>query len=208
MGLAKLLFQDPRAFLILAIPLLYSIIIHEMAHGWVAYLFGDDTAKKAGRLSLNPLVHLDPIGTLALFLAGFGWAKPVPIDYSRIRYFRSGLICISLAGCAANILIATIAIAALQLPLIAAHQLTITITVVIAKINILLGALNLIPIPPLDGSRILLAVLPGRAQAILLQLEPFGLMILLALLLTGYLNPIILFVQGLIVGIIRVILRV
>ena len=208
MGLARLLYQDPRAFLVLAIPLLYSIIVHEVAHGWVAYLFGDDTAKKSGRLSLNPLVHLDPVGTLALFLAGFGWAKPVPIDYSKIRNLRTGIICISLAGCAANILIATAAIAALQLPFIAAHGLTVTITVVLAKINIMLGALNLIPIPPLDGSRILLGILPGRAQAMLLQLEPFGLIILLALLLTGYLNPIILFVQGLIVGFIRLVLRV
>lgn len=208
MGLLNLLFKDPAAFFILAIPLLYSIIIHEVAHGWVASLFGDNTARDSGRLSLNPLVHLDPIGTLALFIAGFGWARPVPIDYSKIKYFRTGLVCISLAGCLANILIAAIAIALLQLPAVSAHQLAVTIIVVIAKINIMLGALNLIPVPPLDGSRILLGVLPGRAQAMLLQLEPFGLLILFGMLLTGLLNPVILFTQDMIVGFIKMILRI
>jgi Zn-dependent protease len=208
MGLVRLLLQDPASFLVLVLPLLYSIIIHEIAHGWVAYLFGDDTARSSGRLSLNPLAHLDPLGTLALFLAGFGWAKPVPIDYSKVRPFRAGLICISLAGCAANIAIAAAAIAALQLPAVTMYRHAVVILVVIAKINIMLGALNLIPIPPLDGSRILLGILPGRAQAMLVQLEPFGLILLLGLLLAGFLNPVILFVQGVIVGLIKLVLRI
>jgi len=208
LGLISLLFQDPVAFLILTIPLLYSIIIHEIAHGWVAYLFGDDTAMRSGRLSLNPLAHLDPMGTLALFIVGFGWAKPVPINYANIRNFRLGLICISLAGCLANIIIATLAILLLQFPAINSHHLATSIILVIAKINIVLGALNLIPIPPLDGSRILLGILPERAQRVLIRIEPYGLLVLFGLLFTGFLNPVIIFVQKLIVAFIKLVLRI
>lgn len=208
MGLASLLFKDPIAFLLLAIPLLYSVILHEISHGWVAYLFGDDTAKRTGRLSLNPLVHLDPIGTLALFLVGFGWAKPVPVVYSNLKNFRLGLVCVSLAGCATNIAVATIAILLLQFKAIAANQMIAIVLVVMAKINVILGAFNLIPIPPLDGSRILLGVLPERAQTALLRLEPYGFMIIFALLFTGILNPIIISVQNVILAFIKLMLRI
>jgi len=208
LGLISLLFQDPAAFLILTIPLLYSVIIHEIAHGWVAYFFGDDTAMRSGRLSLNPLAHLDPLGTLALFIAGFGWARPVPINYANIRNFRLGLICISLAGCVANIIIATLAILLLQFPAIVSHHLATSIIMVIAKINVVLGALNLIPVPPLDGSRILLGILPEKAQRVLVQIEPYGLLILFGLLFTGLLNPVIMFVQKIIVALIRLMLRI
>ena len=84
MGLLNLLLKDPLGFLIIAIPLLYSIIFHELAHGWVAYRMGDPTAKSLGRLSLNPLKHLDPMGTMMLFLFGFGWAKPVPVNFTQL----------------------------------------------------------------------------------------------------------------------------
>lgn len=102
MGLISLLFSNPRLFIVLAVLLLYSVIAHEVAHGWVAHLFGDDTALRYGRLTLNPASHLDPIGTLMLFLVGFGWARPVPVDYYRLRDFRLGLIFVSLAGCKTN----------------------------------------------------------------------------------------------------------
>ena len=208
MGLAALLFKDPIAFLLLAIPLLYSIILHEISHGWVAYLFGDDTAKRAGRLSLNPLAHLDPIGTLALFLVGFGWAKPVPVVYSNLKNFRIGLICVSLAGCATNIFIAVISILLLQLGPINNHPMLITVLVVMAKINIILGAFNLIPIPPLDGSRILLGILPKKAQVALVRLEPYGMVIIFVLLFTGSLNPIITAAQNCLLTVVKFILRV
>src|SRR4030065_572215 len=91
MGLLNLLLKDPQTFFLLAIPLLYSIIIHELAHGWVAYRMGDPTAKYRGRLTLNPLKHLDPVGTLMLFLVGFGWAKPVPVIFNNISDPRRGL---------------------------------------------------------------------------------------------------------------------
>ena len=92
MGLLHLLINDPFTFILLAIPLLYSIIIHELAHGWVAYRMGDPTAKSLGRLSLNPLKHLDPVGTLMLFIFGFGWAKPVPVNFNYLHNRRMGLI--------------------------------------------------------------------------------------------------------------------
>jgi Zn-dependent protease len=208
MGLASLLFKDPIAFTILAIPLLYSIILHEISHGWVAYLFGDDTAKRTGRLSLNPLVHLDPVGTLALFLVGFGWAKPVPIVYSNLRNFRVGLICVSLAGCVTNIAIATLSILLLQFKTITAIPMVPAVLVVMAKINIILGAFNLIPIPPLDGSRILYGILPEEGQAVLAKIEPYSLLILFALLFTGILNPIIMSAENIILAFIKFALRI
>lgn len=208
MGLASLLFKSPALFLILAIPLLYSIIAHEIAHGWVAYLFGDNTARRLGRLSLNPLKHLDPVGTLALFIVGFGWAKPVPIVYSNLRNFRVGLICVSLAGCLANILIASCAIFMLQFPVVNSNPPAAAILVVLARINIMLGALNLIPIPPLDGSRMLLGILPQQAQIALVRLEPYGMILLFGLLFTGLLNPVIISVQNFITIAIKAVLRI
>jgi Zn-dependent protease len=191
MGLISLLFSNPITFLILVIPLLYSVIIHEVAHGWVAELFGDHTARYAGRLSLNPKSHIDPLGALALLFVGFGWARPVPVNFYNLKNFRLGLICVALAGCVANILLATTAIALLRINALASYDLTASILFVIARINITLGAFNLIPIPPLDGSKILMGILPANAQRVLISLEPFGLFILLFLLYTKILNPVI-----------------
>ncbi len=208
MGLASLLFKDPVTFVLLAIPLLYSVILHEISHGWVAYLFGDNTAKRTGRLSLNALVHLDPVGTLALFLVGFGWAKPVPVVYSNLRHFRLGLICVSLAGCVTNITIAAVTILLLQFKAVTANPVIAIVLVVMTKINIILGAFNLIPIPPLDGSRILYGILPEKAQGALAKVEPYGLLIIFALLFTRMLDPIIIFTQNVILAFIRFMLRI
>ena len=208
MGLAQLLVSNPAIFLLLAIPLLYSVIANEVSHGWAARLFGDNTAGDSGRLSLNPFKHLDPFGTLALFLVGFGWAKPVPVNYANLRPFRAGIICVSLAGCAANIIIAAAAILLLQFRAVNSAPLAVIILVVLARINITLGALNLIPIPPLDGSRVLLGILPENAQRALVRLEPYGMLILIGLIFTGLLNPVILSVQSLITALIRTMLRI
>lgn len=208
MGLISLLFKDPIAFIILVIPLLYSIIFHEIAHGWVAYLFGDKTAKWAGRLSLNPVVHIDPIGTLLLFIFGFGWAKPVPVNYNNLKNLRIGLICVSLAGCLVNILIATVSLFLIQTVFKGNNGFIPSVLFVVARINIILGALNLIPIPPLDGSKILMGFLPYRAQISFAQLEPYGLIILFVLIATGLLNPIIIFMQKIVLVFIKLILGV
>ncbi|MGE5197209.1 MAG: site-2 protease family protein [Deltaproteobacteria bacterium] len=202
MGLISLLFSNPALFIVLAGLLLYSIIAHEVSHGWVAYLFGDDTAMRYGRLTLNPVSHLDPIGTLMLFLVGFGWAKPVPVDYYRLKNSRLGLFSVALAGCATNILIAIIALILLQFEVIGTNPVLSAILPIVVKINIILGSFNLIPIPPLDGSKILMSFLPADAQRSLARLEPYGFFILAFLLFTGLLNPVINLMQNLIYGLI------
>jgi Zn-dependent protease len=195
MGLLKLLTRDPLAFALVAIPLLFSVIIHEVAHGWVAYRMGDSTAKWSGRLSLNPLKHLDPIGTLMLFLAGFGWAKPVPVNFNNLSDKRKGLIFVSLAGILANILFAFIAL--LFVRLFSASFSGVNLILVykvcqsVAYINITLAALNLIPIPPLDGSKILMGILWERTPDFLFRLEPYGFFIIIGFLYLGILDPLI-----------------
>jgi len=205
MGLISLLSSDPLAFFILVPSLLYSVIAHEVAHGWVALLFGDKTAKYQGRLSLNPKVHLDPIGTLALFLVGFGWAKPVPVDYRNLRS-RAAIISVSLAGCLVNILIATIAIFLLQFEVFQDSRLLAPMLLILAKINIMLGSFNLIPIPPLDGSHVLREFLPYSAKYKFMRLQPYGFFIIIGLLWLGLLTPLIAFVQNLILGFIAIVL--
>jgi Zn-dependent protease len=188
-----------------AIALLYSIIAHEVAHGWVAYLFGDDTAERYGRLTFNPLPHIDIIGALMLFFVGFGWAKPVPVNYNALRNSRFGLVSVSLAGCLTNVLIAFAALLALQFPIISASPATVTVLSIVARINIVLGAFNLIPIPPLDGSKVLMSFLPPNAQDGLARIEPYGFYILAFFLFTGMLNPVIGFMQNIIYWIISLI---
>ncbi len=206
MGLLSLLFRDPIAFLLLVPLLLYSVIAHEVAHGWIASLFGDNTAKYSGRLSFNPKSHLDPMGTLALFLVGFGWAKPVPVNYKNLGGSRRAIIAVSLAGCAINILIATIALFLLHFYAFRANHLFAPVLLITAKINIILGSFNLIPIPPLDGSRVLMEFLPDNARYKLAGLESYGFFIIIILLWTGILSPVIIFVQNLIIGLIGILL--
>ena len=191
MGLLKLLTKDPLAFALVAIPLLFSIIIHEVAHGWVAYRMGDPTAKRLGRLSLNPLKHLDPIGTLMLFLAGFGWAKPVPVNFNSISDRRKGLIFVSSAGIFANILFAFIALLFFRLFSTSSSGIASILVFYVVQINITLAALNLIPIPPLDGSKILMGFVSKRTQYFLARLEPYGFFIIIGFLYLGILDPLI-----------------
>ena len=198
MGLIRLLVSAPALFVVLVVPLLYSVIAHEVAHGVCALWFGDDTARRAGRLTLNPLRHLDPMGTLMLFLAGFGWARPVPVNYANLRPARLGVFCVALAGCATNILLAAAALAALRRGAVAPDSAAEAVLSVVAHINIALAAFNLIPIPPLDGSRLLLSLLPPVGRRALAALEPYGFQILILLLLSGRLDPVIGFMQQLI----------
>ncbi len=198
MGLVRLLFEDPLTFLLVAIPLLYSIIIHELAHGWVAYKMGDPTAKWLGRLTLDPRKHIDPIGTIALFLIGFGWAKPVPVNFDNLRDERKGLIFVSAAGIAANIILAFFSLLLLRVVEPLPGTPVFLLFYYAAQINIMLAAFNLIPIPPLDGSKVLMGFTSRRFQYSLMRLEPYGMFIILGLLYLGILNPIIAFFKWII----------
>ena len=138
MGLLNLLLKDPLEFILIAIPLLYSIIFHELAHGWVAYLMGDPTAKSLGRLSLNPLKHLDPMGTIMLFIFGFGWAKPVPVNFNQLRDRHKGMILVSAAGIITNTLLAFIALFLNRLLSLSPSSMAAAILYYFAQINIIL----------------------------------------------------------------------
>jgi Zn-dependent protease len=209
MGLIKLLISDPAAFVMLSVLLLYSVIFHELAHGWVAYKMGDPTAKRLGRLTLNPLKHLDPIGTLMLLIIGFGWAKPVPVNLENIPIDkrRKGIILVSAAGITANIICAFIALLLLQLLAPGPEDIMYKILHLLAFINILLAAFNLIPIPPLDGSKIIMGFVPESVNRVLYQIEPFGIIIVIGLLYLGALNPVIELLQYIIVNFISLILH-
>ncbi len=165
--------------------IILGLTLHEYAHGLAAYRLGDRTAGDMGRLTINPLAHIDPIGFILLFLAGFGWAKPVPVNPYNLRGdMRHSMLLVSLAGPATNIFLAVVsalvfgAFYGLHLPYFEA------IMFYMIQINVVLAIFNLIPIPPLDGSRILAGLLPGR-QNWLYQLENYGVIILIVLVFTG-----------------------
>jgi Zn-dependent protease len=206
MGLLNLLLKNPFGFFIIAVPLLYAVIFHELAHGWVAYRLGDPTAKSLGRLSLNPLKHLDPMGTLMLFLFGFGWAKPVPVNLDYVHDKRRGMILVSSAGIITNIILAFCALFLLRLLSPSPSDLTAQLLYIFARINIILAAFNLIPLPPLDGSKILMGFAPPSVQKFLYSLERYGLLIIIALLYLGVLDPVIRSFEWLILSVIKLLL--
>jgi len=182
---------------ILSIPaLVIALSFHEFAHGFAAYKMGDNTAKYQGRLSLNPFHHLDPIGTLCLFLFHFGWAKPVPINPYNFRNRRLGIIVVSLAGPMMNFLIALISAIILEFvsPFAGTSLLwefLLSVLYYCVLLNVGLMCFNLIPIPPLDGSKVLLEFLPFRYREFFYQAERYSAFILMALLFTNALNPVL-----------------
>ena len=200
---------------IYAIPIIFAITVHEVAHGWVASKLGDQTAKLMGRLTLNPIKHIDPLGTvilpIILMAIGsiiFGWAKPVPVDWRNLRRPRQDMAWVALAGPGANLimmlfwaLVAKLAIS-LEGELFGFAQPLFYMAMAGISINIVLAALNLLPLPPLDGSRVVSAFLPPRAAMQYNQLERYGLIILLLLLATGLLQkilfPVVAFLQNLV----------
>ncbi len=169
---------------------LMSVVLHEVSHGWVAYRLGDSTAKEAGRLTLNPLAHIDFFGTLLLpFLLAaihspvvFGWAKPVPVNFLNLHHPKRDMIWVGLVGPLTNLTIAFILSLLLELGPSGGLAALITVGVLI---NLVLAVFNLIPIPPLDGSRVLAGLLPPKQAVWLIRLEPFGFLILVPLLWLG-----------------------
>jgi len=184
-----------------ALPVLFAITVHEVAHGWVARRLGDPTAYMLGRLTLNPLKHIDPVGTvlvpLALTLIGgfiFGWAKPVPVTWENLRHPKRDMALVAIAGPLANLVMALCWAVAMKIGLLLGHSaewLALPLIYMGAAgilINLALMVLNLLPLPPLDGGRIVTGLLPGRLSWQFSRLEPYGLMILIGLLAFGWLG--------------------
>ena len=202
--------NDPSQFviqiMIWALPIIFAIILHEVSHGFVALQLGDDTALRAGRLTLNPISHIDLFGTiimpamlLFLHLPVFGYAKPVPVDFRRLRPLRLGMILVAAAGPCTNFILAvlssiafSIALRNLNGPLGAEVAKPIAETAVAAvQVNVILGVFNLLPLLPLDGGRVVAGILPLPAARAYSRLEPYGFLILLLLLYTSAVERVI-----------------
>lgn len=187
-----------------ALPVIFAITLHEAAHGYAARHFGDPTAWQAGRISINPLRHVDLVGTIIvpamilLLSAGgflFGWAKPVPVNFGRLRHPKQDMLWVAAAGPGVNLLMALgwglLLKIAVAMPVHGYSQAMAEMARVGININGVLMVLNLLPLPPLDGGRIAVSLLPHRQAAQFSQIEPYGMLILLALLFTGVLETIL-----------------
>lgn len=194
--------ENIRIFASYALPVIFAVTLHEAAHGYVARFFGDDTAWRLGRISLNPLRHIDPIGTVLvpglLLLTGgilFGWAKPVPVSFGNLRHPKRDMLWVAAAGPAANLVMAFAWAFVLKLALVLPPHIFTQALAAMGEagigINLSLMLLNLLPIPPLDGGRIVVSLLPMRAAMRFAGLERYGFVILLILLFTNILGSIL-----------------
>ncbi|UOD51563.1 site-2 protease family protein [Orrella daihaiensis] len=190
-----------QTIVLYALPVIFAITLHEAAHGYVARVFGDPTATLAGRVTLNPTKHIDPVGTIAVPLGIllmsklfggppllFGWAKPVPVDFGRLKNPKRDMRWVALAGPAANLFMAVLWAMSVRLLLEAGagrESFWFQMAVIGIQINLVLMALNLLPLLPLDGGRILFSLLPNQLAWQYGRLEPYGMMILIVLLVTG-----------------------
>jgi Zn-dependent protease len=178
---------------IMLVPGMLAIVCHEVSHGYIAWRFGDPTARMMGRLTLNPLKHIDIIGTLMIFFVGIGWAKPVPVIYENLRNPKRDMIWVAAAGPITNIILATVSAlllrglvtfvnpAASGSPLAMLVEPLVLMLAFSVYINLLLAIFNMIPVPPLDGGRVLTGLLPYRQAAALSRIEPYGMIIIIVL---------------------------
>jgi Zn-dependent protease len=178
---------------IMLVPGLFAITCHEVSHGYIAWRYGDPTARMLGRLTLNPLKHIDIVGTLMIVFIGIGWAKPVPVVYENLRHPKRDMIWVAAAGPVTNILLAFVsamllrAVIAFGNPASSGSSLGMILEPVVLMlafsvyINLLLAIFNMIPLPPLDGGRVLSGLLPYRQAAVLARIEPYGMVIIIAL---------------------------
>lgn len=166
------------------IALLVAFTVHEFAHAYTAYKFGDDTAKKQGRLTLNPVHHLDPIGTIFILIAGFGWARPVPVNRRNFKNPKLAGVLVSLAGPLSNFLIAFIALGILYLIGGNANEFVFKLFETMVWLNVLLFVFNLLPFPPLDGYRILEDLAPSHLRVKMTRYEQYGVLLFLILVIT------------------------
>ena len=190
-------------FIILAPPLLLALTVHEFAHGYVAFRLGDPTAQALGRLTLNPLKHLDPLGTIAFFIFHFGWAKPVPVNPAYFKDPQKDMLWVALAGPVTNLALAVISALMVKTVVLLAQSIPYSVlgeailvplnSTLIASvwINLVLGIFNFLPIPPLDGSRILAGVLPPDLARSYASIERYGFILLIILAATGVLSKLI-----------------
>jgi len=178
---------------IMLVPALMAITCHEVSHGFVADKFGDNTARYMGRLTLNPLKHLDIFGTLMIFIVGIGWAKPVPVNFNNLRHPKRDMIWVAAAGPITNFILATVSAMALRgiaavsengaaVPFFQEFVEPIALMLAFSVyINLLLAIFNLIPVPPLDGGRVAVGLLPYRQSVAYSRIEPFGMIIIIVL---------------------------
>ena len=180
-----MLFRVPIEVLILLIPVLvFALVFHEFSHAWVANKLGDPTARYSGRLTLNPLAHLDPFGSLMILFVGFGWAKPVPVDSRYLANPRVDMMKIAIAGPAANLLLAFVGGTIIRSGLVSGS--IILMILLFTQINIMLAVFNMIPIPPLDGSQIFSGIMSRKNPELVYKLQMYGPQILLGLFMIGY----------------------
>ena len=170
---------------IIAIPALICITIHELAHGYIAYRLGHNTAKQMGRLTLNPIKHIDLVGLVMILLVGFGWAKPVPVNMRNFKHPKWYMAITAIAGPLSNIILAVFVILVLVLLPMTTPVIVRTIVNRMAFLSVILAIFNLLPIPPLDGSKVLFSLLPNDKYNKLMQYERFGMILIIALLFSG-----------------------